>query len=129
MRDEHTQIGSNLFPALTWMVPEELKNQVDSSVVVVEDPDAPLPSPVVHGLYYGLSAEKMGLDNTEMGLVGGTQEARQRAGFQYGQNRYRTGAEAGNGSRYAQILLPGRRSARGAMGEGVDSGNGKADER
>lgn len=63
MHVQHTQVGDNLFPSLTWSVPEAMNDKVDSWVVVVEDPDAPLPTPVVHGLYYGLPAAKTTLDN------------------------------------------------------------------
>ena len=61
---QHTPFGENRFPALAWAVVPPQSDAIPTIaewLVVVEDPDAPLPSPVVHGLYYGIPAEKMEL--------------------------------------------------------------------
>jgi len=41
-------------------------------VIVVEDPDAPLPRPVVHAIIHGLSARAEGLDEAEVNAPGFT---------------------------------------------------------
>ena len=54
---QHTPLGENLFPELTWKpsTPTEgttPQPEIAQYLVVVEDPDAPLPSPIVHGTAY-----------------------------------------------------------------------------
>ena len=50
MGAEYSQLGSERFPLLKWPANPEVKEWL----IIVEDPDAPLPSPIVHGLYVGL---------------------------------------------------------------------------
>ena len=57
----HTPLATNRFPELQWSVPPSLQAQIAEYVVVVEDPDAPLPSPVVHGIYYAIPGNKTSL--------------------------------------------------------------------
>lgn len=90
MRPQHTQVGENHFPSLAWTVPRELNEQVESWMVIVEDPDAPLPSPIVHGLYYGFAASKTSITNADIEAVGSPHEAGKKAEFCYSRNRHRT---------------------------------------
>ena len=95
MDARHPQVGGNGFPSLAWTLPAEMQGKVDSWVVVVEDPDAPLPSPVVHGIYYGLAAAKTTLDRRDLDLLGGgPQDAKNNidkdVGLYYGRNLYKT---------------------------------------
>jgi hypothetical protein len=89
LRAEHSHDGGNGFPALAWTVPDELQREVDSWLVVVEDPDAPLPTPVVHGIYYGLGALKTTLDQRDLERLGQL-DPNAAAGFRYGRNRPKT---------------------------------------
>ena len=64
-------------------------------LLIVEDPDAPLPSPVVHGIYYNIPGNKMSLvpadldlANVERPLVSGGNLL--RGGFKYGANRMKS---------------------------------------
>ncbi|KAE9369707.1 PEBP-like protein [Stipitochalara longipes BDJ] len=50
MDKDYSQLGSERFPLLKWPANPEVKEWL----VIVEDPDAPLPSPIVHGLYFGI---------------------------------------------------------------------------
>ena len=88
-----TPMGANRFPQLNWhMMKIDGKSQEDLVVeylVVVEDPDAPLPSPVVHGIYYAIPPGKPALlpedfepvpDESNM-LCGG---------FRFGRNRMKS---------------------------------------
>ena len=63
----HTPLTTNRFPELQWSVPPSLQAQIAEYVVVIEDPDAPLPSPVVHGIYYAIPANKTSLIPTDFG--------------------------------------------------------------
>jgi Raf kinase inhibitor-like YbhB/YbcL family protein len=56
-------IGENLSPALAWDgVPVEAKELV----LVIEDPDAPLPRPFVHAIVLGIQPQSHGLAEGEL---------------------------------------------------------------
>ncbi|KAL8703981.1 MAG: hypothetical protein Q9201_002851 [Fulgogasparrea decipioides] len=86
----HTPLGENRFPELTWMHPPTTAEKhglaVAEYLVVVEDPDAPLPNPVVHGLYYAIPASKTAVSPTDFEVVDGAKGSLQ-GGFKYGLNR------------------------------------------
>jgi len=88
----HTQVGDNRFPELEWKFTDtgsEEASKVRSWVVVVEDADAPLPTPIVHGIYYGIPASKMTLGPADFAVKEGTKWALS-GGFYYGLNRRQT---------------------------------------
>lgn len=110
----HTPLGANRFPKLTWhqssttmpvgvgtrIVNEEehRHHAVAEYLVIVEDPDAPLPDPVVHGLYYGIrpDGEEISLHPTDLDQVSMPPRREEKArasvlrgGFDYGLNRRR----------------------------------------
>ncbi|MCJ1373414.1 hypothetical protein MMC20_004642 [Loxospora ochrophaea] len=101
----YTQVGANRFPTLRWTLPEappaggaastpEAK-RVTHWLVMVEDADAPLPQPVVHGVYYDIAREKTMLEHADLTPAAGTEAAaaagesrgRLHGGFRYGANR------------------------------------------
>lgn len=55
-------------------------------LVVVEDPDAPLPQPVVHGIYYPIPSSKMSLNSEDLKPVVAKQWDELK-GCRYGLNR------------------------------------------
>jgi len=63
----YTQEGDDRFPPLTW---RGVPAAAQELVIVVEDPDAPLPRPVVHAIIHGLSARAEGLDEAEVNAPG-----------------------------------------------------------
>ena len=83
-------MGENLFPHLKWETvdaePYRVKEPIAEYLVVVEDPDAPLPMPVVHGIYYGIPQTKTSLtaEDFEQSPDGCRLL---RGGFKFGQNR------------------------------------------
>lgn len=94
---KNAQEGNNLSPSLSWTgVPEAAKELV----VLVEDPDAPLPQPFVHWMVYKLPPE-----TTELPEGIGAEGQRPRGGMQ-GKNSLRrvgyTGAAppAGHGKHH-----------------------------
>ncbi|RAK96482.1 YbhB/YbcL family Raf kinase inhibitor-like protein [Aspergillus ibericus CBS 121593] len=87
---EFTPFGENRFPPLSWTLPSDIAaDQIHSYVLIVEDPDAPLPSPVVHGVYYGISADKTAISSDDVVLADAPTRTLQ-GGFQYGVNLRQT---------------------------------------
>ncbi|CAG8955051.1 hypothetical protein HYFRA_00007065 [Hymenoscyphus fraxineus] len=88
---EHSALGANRFPLLTWQLPDDgsvSASDVRAWLVVVEDPDAPLPSPIVHGVYYNIPGEKRELGEKDFAHHEGTGKAGTnnllKGGFRYG---------------------------------------------
>lgn len=50
MTVDYTQDGAEKFPWLSWKTPKGAAQLL----LIVQDCDAPLPTPIVHGLYYGI---------------------------------------------------------------------------
>jgi phosphatidylethanolamine-binding protein (PEBP) family uncharacterized protein len=46
---EYTYDGTGRFPQLSWTAPPEMAPKVREWLLVSEDPDAPLPTPIIHG--------------------------------------------------------------------------------
>lgn len=49
LKREHSHDGEGRFPGLRWETPPAIAGKVREWLLVVEDPDAPLPTPIVHG--------------------------------------------------------------------------------
>lgn len=49
LKKEHCADGAGTFPSLEWENPPNLEGQVKEWLLVNEDPDAPLPTPIAHG--------------------------------------------------------------------------------
>ena len=90
---DHTPMGENRFPSLKWKPLEtdngNTGNQIVEYLVIVEDPDAPLPQPVVHGIYFGIPHSKTTLCPEDFQLVPDGQNTL-AGGFGYGLNRMKT---------------------------------------
>ena len=89
---QHTPMGQNQFPNITWVAPTsatgELVSPVMEYLVIVEDPDAPLPQPVVHGIYYGIPGSKTCITARDLQQISATKNEL-AGGFRYGANRAR----------------------------------------
>jgi phosphatidylethanolamine-binding protein (PEBP) family uncharacterized protein len=79
MAKDYSQLGSERFPILQWPANPEVKEWL----VIVEDPDAPLPSPIVHGLYFGIPGETREFGGEKVVPNGELKGA----GFRVGKNR------------------------------------------
>lgn len=89
----HTPLGENRFPELSWShqpTSGEAGPDVVEYLVVVEDPDAPLPSPVVHGIYYAIPASKTNILPGDLRASSDAKDAVLTGGFKYGMNRQQT---------------------------------------
>ena len=90
LRIHHTPLGENRFPRLKWSPPALTEDHTQSAIleylIIVEDPDAPLPMPITHGIYYGIPAGKTQLTSEDFAAVSGSQNDLS-GGFKYGLNR------------------------------------------
>ncbi|OKL63369.1 hypothetical protein UA08_01759 [Talaromyces atroroseus] len=81
------------FPTLEWKLPEDFPegSEVKEWLLVIQDPDAPLPDPVTHGIYYSIPADKTSLAHADFELVAGAADGEDKnslkGGFKYGVNR------------------------------------------
>ncbi|RJE27581.1 Phosphatidylethanolamine-binding protein [Aspergillus sclerotialis] len=64
MPAQYTADGEGLFPDIQWQ-PSSL-DQLVEYLLVIEDPDAPLPEPVVHGIYYDIPSSEHGITNDDL---------------------------------------------------------------
>ena len=80
---EYSFFQQGLFPTLQWPA----QDGAVEYLLVVEDPDAPLENPVVHGLYYGIPATTTQLTNKDFEVVGDEPAFTLRGDFKYGLNR------------------------------------------
>ena len=96
----HTLFAKSQFPELEWTLPAELagedekgEKKVKEYLLIMEDPDAPMPTPVVHGLFYGIDGSRTRLADSDFekvdeGVAGSGKSTHVlRGGFHYGQNR------------------------------------------
>ncbi|KAJ5167770.1 uncharacterized protein N7482_003364 [Penicillium canariense] len=74
--------GAGRFPTLSWAAATPA---VKEYLLISEDPDAPLPSPIIHGIYYGIPASVTGVSAVDFETAEG--EFMLKGGFKYGKNR------------------------------------------
>jgi phosphatidylethanolamine-binding protein (PEBP) family uncharacterized protein len=58
MSINHAAFGEGRFPELRWSAASP---EIKEYILISEDPDAPLPTPIMHGLYYGIPATLTGV--------------------------------------------------------------------
>ena len=81
---KYTQVGEDQFPELTWSAPLV---SVKEYIVVIEDPDAPLPKPATHALFYSIPAQTNRITANDIKPVPGNEKERKlHGGFKYGKN-------------------------------------------
>jgi phosphatidylethanolamine-binding protein (PEBP) family uncharacterized protein len=68
MKLEYTQYGEDRFPELDWSLPPTLAGRVKEYLLVSEDPDAPLPTPPTHGLFYAIPPSITRISASDMAL-------------------------------------------------------------
>ncbi|KAB5570285.1 phosphatidylethanolamine-binding protein [Coniochaeta sp. 2T2.1] len=79
---EYTYDGVGKIPSLKWKAPTEMVGEVKEWLLVCEDPDAPLPTPIAHGIYMGIPPDKTSVENADFEV----QDASQclvKGGFHY----------------------------------------------
>ena len=87
----HTPMGENRFPGLSWQFSDGVSagKGIAQYLVVVEDPDAPLPQPVVHGIYYTIPSSKTSLQVEDLEPIAG-EKPNELRGCRHGLNRRKT---------------------------------------
>ena len=89
---EHTGHGSegkrNLFPGIEWSAPVALKNEIKEYLVMIEDPDAPIPPRImqaVHGILYQIPASRTSITQDDLRVASNNNSSNEvRGGFKYG---------------------------------------------
>ncbi|KAJ5584613.1 uncharacterized protein N7459_004413 [Penicillium hispanicum] len=74
--------GAGKFPSLKW---PEASPETQQYLLVSEDPDAPLPSPIIHGIYYGIAPFVTEVTADDFLEASGAYML--KGGFKYGKNR------------------------------------------
>ena len=86
----HTPLGANQFPQLKWtydITAAAMEGaKIAEYIVVIEDPDAPLLMPVVHGIYYAIPESKTELHPEDFRSVSEAKSTLS-GGFKMGSNR------------------------------------------
>ncbi|OJJ58145.1 hypothetical protein ASPSYDRAFT_1029360 [Aspergillus sydowii CBS 593.65] len=83
---DHTSEGAGLIPSLSWPAPTD---DTMEYVLVSEDPDAPIPESIIHGIYYRISREKTGVQYPDFQNKNDSWEPHMlQGGFKYGKNRH-----------------------------------------
>jgi phosphatidylethanolamine-binding protein (PEBP) family uncharacterized protein len=74
--------GAGRFPTIHW---PGASPETKEYLLISEDPDAPLPNPIIHGIYYGIPSTATGVSNIDF------EEAAEpyalKGGFKHGKNR------------------------------------------
>jgi len=92
LSSHHGKDGGSQFPALSWQPsdPHAFANaKVKEYMLIVEDPDAPLPTPIAHGVYYAIPADTLSVDALSFDRAAGDDANGLKGGFKFGQNRMR----------------------------------------
>ena len=84
MDEEYSGYGKDQFPELSWEKPSP---NVAEYVLIIEDPDAPLPMPITHGLFYAIPGDKILITHVDLDVlkVKG-KEKHLKGGFRLGKN-------------------------------------------
>ncbi|KAL4800276.1 phosphatidylethanolamine-binding protein [Aspergillus venezuelensis] len=86
--NDHTSEGAGLIPALSWPAPTD---DTVEYVLISEDPDAPIPESIIHGIYFRISRDKTGVQHPDFRINKKSWEPYMlRGGFKYGKNRQDT---------------------------------------
>lgn len=86
MLNKHGMDTGNQFPMISWETPKTA-TKVQEYMLIVEDPDAPLPTPIAHGVYYAIPADTRSVDNSSLEPIGKEGANDLIGGFKFGQNR------------------------------------------
>lgn len=77
MHVDHSQDGVERFPELQWTSSHA---DIKEYLLIAEDPDAPLPTPIVHGIYYGIPSERSSVSPGDFELLAGAKEPNRLVG-------------------------------------------------
>jgi phosphatidylethanolamine-binding protein (PEBP) family uncharacterized protein len=81
--------GSDKMVSLAWDAPRTAGGPVKEYLLVIEDPDAPMKEPIVHGIYFGIPATKTKVTPADF-EVADLRKRSLKGGFFFGENRKNT---------------------------------------
>jgi phosphatidylethanolamine-binding protein (PEBP) family uncharacterized protein len=79
---EHSADGVGRFPTLNWPTASP---EIKQYLLINEDPDAPLPNPIIHGIYYDIPATTTIISAED--IKAAPEQGTLKGGFKYGKNR------------------------------------------
>ncbi|KAK8055836.1 hypothetical protein PG993_001063 [Apiospora rasikravindrae] len=82
----YTADGIGHHPELSWTAPVDVRDQIREWLLVSEDPDAPLPTPIAHGVFGGIPVAKTSVKAADFDIQDDGQ-ALLKGGFHYGVTR------------------------------------------
>jgi phosphatidylethanolamine-binding protein (PEBP) family uncharacterized protein len=86
MPKQYAMDDNNEWPSLTWeKVPE-----AQEYFVVAEDADVPIPNPIAHGFFYGISSEINSLQESDLKEADTTNHTIKNGSIKYGKTMLRT---------------------------------------
>ncbi|KAJ7663849.1 phosphatidylethanolamine-binding protein [Mycena polygramma] len=83
---DYTADGSGKFPGLRWTASPDIASKVKEWLIVSEDPDAPLPTPIAHGIFGGIPPSKTSVEVRDFEIEDES-KALLKGGFHYGVTR------------------------------------------
>ncbi|KAF3769677.1 hypothetical protein M406DRAFT_35669 [Cryphonectria parasitica EP155] len=86
LQKEDSADGAGRLPSLEWMTPTSLEGKVKEWLLVVEDPDAPLPTPISHAIFAGIAATTTRVDHADIEVADDSKNLL-KGGFHYGMTR------------------------------------------
>ena len=82
---DHSADGADRFPGLSWPAGSD---EIKQYLLISEDPDAPLPNPIIHGIYYNIAPSVTGVNWEDLEFATDSDEPNfLKGGFKYGKNR------------------------------------------
>ncbi|TDZ37212.1 hypothetical protein C8034_v006672 [Colletotrichum sidae] len=83
---EYVHEGGGRIPGLAWTAPSHVEGEVKEWLIVSEDPDAPLPTPICHGVYGGIPASRRHVKAEDFEIADAARSLL-KGGFHWGKGR------------------------------------------
>ncbi|KAJ5115228.1 hypothetical protein NUU61_000987 [Penicillium alfredii] len=87
LHEDHSADGAGHFPTLRWPAVVASSAEIKQYLLISEDPDAPLPNPIIHGIYYGIAPTVTEVTAEDFVEVESGGPHALHGGWKYGQNR------------------------------------------
>ena len=88
LQRKHTPFGENELPSLAWSTNVNILRRINEFALIVEDADVPLPSPVVHGSYYGIPSNVQSLFHRDLLAINNHESNGMKYGLNFRKNLY-----------------------------------------
>jgi phosphatidylethanolamine-binding protein (PEBP) family uncharacterized protein len=88
LKRKHTPFGENELPTLAWSSDADTLQRIKEFVLIVEDADVPVPSPIVHGLFYGMPSNLRSLSHRDLLAIKNDESTGMKYGLNFRKNLY-----------------------------------------